>query len=56
MVLAIIADALQIVIFPLFVEGALSPAGDILSSNRVQKVSQPAYLPLPGLAERQAIR
>ena len=30
MVLAIIADALQIVIFPLFVEGALSPADDIL--------------------------
>jgi hypothetical protein len=30
MVLAILADALQIVIFPLFVEGALSPADDIL--------------------------
>ena len=30
MVLAIIADALQIVIFPWFVEGALSPADDIL--------------------------
>ena len=30
MVLAIIADALQIVIFPVFVEGALSPADDIL--------------------------
>jgi hypothetical protein len=30
MVLAIIADALQIVIFPVFVEGALSPAADIL--------------------------
>jgi hypothetical protein len=30
MVLAIIADALQIVIFPLFVEGALSPADDVL--------------------------
>ena len=30
MALAIIADALQIVIFPLFVEGALSPADDIL--------------------------
>ena len=30
MVLAIIADALQIVIFPLFVEGALSPADDLL--------------------------
>jgi len=30
MVLAIIADALQIVGFPLFVEGALSPADDIL--------------------------
>ena len=30
MVLAIIADALQIVVFPLFVEGALSPANDIL--------------------------
>jgi len=28
--LAIIADALQIVVFPLFVEGALSPADDIL--------------------------
>jgi hypothetical protein len=30
MVLAIIADALQIVVFPLFVEGALSPADDLL--------------------------
>jgi hypothetical protein len=30
MVIAIIADALQIVVFPLFVEGALSPAEDVL--------------------------
>ena len=30
LVLAIIADALQIVVFPLFVEGALSPADDML--------------------------
>jgi hypothetical protein len=30
MVLAIIADALQIVVFPLFVGGALSPADDVL--------------------------
>ena len=30
MVLAVIADALQIVVFPLFVEGAASPADDIL--------------------------
>jgi hypothetical protein len=30
MVLAIIADALQIVVFPVFVEGALSPAEDVL--------------------------
>ena len=30
MMLAIIADALQIVVFPLFVEGAFSPADDIL--------------------------
>jgi hypothetical protein len=30
MMLAIIADALQIVVFPLFVEGALSPADDML--------------------------
>jgi hypothetical protein len=29
-VLALIADALQIVVFPLFVEGAASPADDIL--------------------------
>jgi len=29
MILAIIADALQIVVFPLFVEGAESPADDI---------------------------
>jgi hypothetical protein len=29
-VLAIVADALQIVVFPLFVEGALSPADDLL--------------------------
>jgi hypothetical protein len=30
MILAIIADALQIVVFPIFVEGAVSPADDIL--------------------------
>jgi hypothetical protein len=30
MMLAIVADALQIVVFPLFVAGALSPADDIL--------------------------
>jgi hypothetical protein len=30
LVLAIIADALQIVVFPLFVEGALSPTDDML--------------------------
>jgi hypothetical protein len=30
MALAIIADAVQIIVFPLFVGGALSPAGDIL--------------------------
>jgi hypothetical protein len=30
MVLAMLADALQIVVFPLFAEGALSPADDIL--------------------------
>jgi hypothetical protein len=30
MVLAIVADALQLVVFPFFVEGALSPADDIL--------------------------
>jgi hypothetical protein len=30
MLLAILADALQIVVFPLFVGGALSPADDIL--------------------------
>jgi hypothetical protein len=30
MVLAIVADALQIVIFPFFVAGALSPADDVL--------------------------
>ena len=30
MVLAIVADALQIGVFPLFVEGALSPADDVL--------------------------
>lgn len=30
MVLAIIADALQIVVFPLFIEGAESPADDVL--------------------------
>ena len=30
MVLAIIADALQIAVFPLFIEGALSPAEDLL--------------------------
>jgi hypothetical protein len=30
MLLAIVADALQLVVFPAFVEGALSPADDIL--------------------------
>ena len=30
MILAIIADALQIAIFPLFVEGAMSPVDDVL--------------------------
>jgi hypothetical protein len=30
MVLAVVADALQIAVFPFFVEGALSPADDIL--------------------------
>jgi hypothetical protein len=30
MALAIIADALQIIVFPLFIEGALSPADDLL--------------------------
>ncbi len=30
MILAIIADALQIVVLPIFVEGAISPADDIL--------------------------
>src|SRR5437660_5123640 len=30
MVLAIVADVLQIAVFPAFVEGALSPADDIL--------------------------
>jgi hypothetical protein len=30
MMVAIVADALQIVIFPVFVQGALSPADDIL--------------------------
>jgi hypothetical protein len=30
MILAILADALQIIVFPLFVEGGLSPADDIL--------------------------
>ena len=30
MILAIIADALQVVVFPLFVQGALSPADDVL--------------------------
>lgn len=30
MVLAVLADALQIVLLPLFVEGAISPADDLL--------------------------
>ena len=30
LILAIIADALQLVVFPLFVEGAMSPADDLL--------------------------
>ena len=30
MILAVIADAIQILIFPLFIEGAVSPADDLL--------------------------
>jgi hypothetical protein len=30
MLLAVLADALQLVVFPMFVEGALSPADDLL--------------------------
>jgi hypothetical protein len=30
MILAIVADALQLVVFPLFVQGAMSPADDLL--------------------------
>jgi hypothetical protein len=30
MVLAILADALQIIVFPLFIEGAVSPVEDVL--------------------------
>jgi hypothetical protein len=30
MILAVIADALQLIVFPVFVEGAISPADDIL--------------------------
>ena len=30
MLLAVVADVLQIIVFPLFVEGAISPADDIL--------------------------
>jgi hypothetical protein len=30
LVLAILADALQIIVFPLFIEGAVSPADDVL--------------------------
>jgi hypothetical protein len=30
MILAVVADALQIFVFPFFVEGALSPAEDVL--------------------------
>jgi hypothetical protein len=30
MLLAVVADALQLIVFPLFVEGALSPAEDVL--------------------------
>ncbi|MFZ0139310.1 MAG: hypothetical protein WAK89_19750 [Candidatus Sulfotelmatobacter sp.] len=30
MILAVIADALQIIVFPAFIEGAISPADDLL--------------------------
>jgi hypothetical protein len=30
MILAVIADAFQIIVFPLFIEGALSPADDLV--------------------------
>jgi len=49
MILAIIADVLQIVVFPLFVEGALSPAEDIsvdrkLMRERVHRTGAPQDL------------
>ena len=37
MMLAIVADALQIVVFPLFVEGALSPVDDMLDFKKVDQ-------------------
>ena len=30
MVLAVVADAFQLIVFPVFIEGALSPADDVL--------------------------
>ena len=46
MVLAIVADALQIVVFPLFVEGALSPADDLLDFGTAAVLGSPCWLAL----------
>ena len=46
MILAIIADALQIVVFPLFVEGAVSPADDILDLGYRSRAGSPSWVAL----------
>src|SRR6202007_2509962 len=43
MLLAILADALQLIVFPAFVEGALSPADDLLDLSIAV-----IMVPLPG--------
>src|SRR5947208_1398992 len=42
MILAMAADALQIFVFPLFAEGALSPADDVLDVAGRRRAGKPA--------------
>ena len=46
MILAMAADALQIFVFPLFAEGALSPADDVLEHCCCSRFGKPARLAL----------
>ena len=52
MILAIIADALQIAVFPLFVGGALSPADDVLDFQQTAAVPEMHDRIIAGVARR----